>query len=293
MGLFDLSGWHVAAWLAGIIVLSGLLVEAMMQYTSALLERLPTRRGRDARSLHELREALLAIRGDEYVVEQRGASGLRVRWDVLGGEPVPNGLRVVLSTVWTARALLDPRRREARWYESVRSGRALIGFAGRRPIVQLRLFYQGGFLSGTWSGYAFLVTERFPPRILAERAFNIDTDQLREAFVACVTTSGWTFRPVTLPLYAAPRWLALTNRVVPTALAKASRRRLWGIAYPATFVLLLGLIFSPLDRVDTWDIALVAIVSASWWGIWGAIAWLLVRGARDGRPARRGRRRSP
>jgi hypothetical protein len=112
---------------------------------------------------------------------------------------------------------------------------------------------------------------------------------MREAFVEQVTESGWTFRPVTLPLYTSPRWLAFTEWIVPSALSRVPRRRLWGLLYPASFVLLIAFLVAPLEKLGLRDFALIALVSIAWWGIWGLIAWLL---ARPPRMRRRSRRRS-
>lgn len=282
MGLYDLDGWRVVAFIVGVATLSLLLVEAMMQFTSALLERPATRRQRKFVPLDGMRSLLLELRGEGYTVEPRGASGLIVLWDVLGGAPIPPGTRVKLTTVWSTRMLLDPRRREARWFESVRRSHVFLGFYGRRPVLLLNWWYQGGYLSGDWSGRAFLVTTGFPPRIIDERSFDINTDLLRKSFVTRVTESGWTFRPVTLPLYTSSRWLTLTEHVVPDALARVPRRRLWVVLYPATYVLLLAFLLAPFDGLSWRDGAIVALVSAGWWGVWGGIAWLLAR-----KPARR------
>jgi hypothetical protein len=287
VGLYDLDGWRVAAFVAGIVVLSLLMVESMMQFTSALLERPPTRRQRNALALEVLSNALIALHGDGYAVEQRGRAGLAVRWDALRGAVAPPGTRFKLTADWKTRMLLDARRREARWYESVRTSSVFVGFTGLRPLFSFGWYYQGGYLSGVWSGTAYLVTDDFPPKIIDARSFEIDTDALREAFIDIVTSAGWTFRPVTLPFYTSPRWLSLTQRVVPGRLATVPRRRLWGIVYPTVFFLLIAFILAPLERLSLGDALIVLLVICAWWGVWGLLAWLLSRTPRTRRKARR------
>jgi hypothetical protein len=121
----------------------------------------------------------------------------------------------------------------------------------------------------------------------------VNTVAAKQDIRAIVSEAGWSFQP--------RLWWFQVRRSregqVPGALLaslfpRVSEGRFWGVVYPALYVLFIVYTIAisggwPSVTGQT-AFALLA-VSALWWGIWGAITWLLVYQSRP-RNARSGKR---
>jgi hypothetical protein len=257
------------------------MVVAMMEFTARLQIRSP--RGRKHPVDRDTLEQRLLAHVFETLpvrISRAGGGGLEIRDFVLGEDVRETFRRVAFTIAYRARMAFDERRRELRWYESVRGRTLFLGFDGWVPRVHFGLWYQGGLVDLVGTVRAYSLQQGFPPRPGPSFDIEMDTVQLKQEVAEIVTRAGWSFRPVTLPFLASGRWLRLSERIVPSRLARLPERWFWGVAYVASFVLLVADLMwaARLDDPSAWnrDSLLIALlVSAGWWSVWGLLVWIM------------------
>jgi hypothetical protein len=274
--LLEQSVW----WVVPGVALSLSLVYAMMECTAALLTRAPRSRG-EALDTASLRRQLLGLNtpGTNYTVTAHDGDVLVVHWDAVGDAWLARFGPEKLSSRYGARMLLDDARHEVRWYEWIRSGAFFVGFDGWRPRFSRSLSFQAGYLKvRTWTGLAFGLNRGWPPRIEQIDDFALDVGELRARIVAAVDHAGWSLRPTHIWFQTRPIPYRLVRALVPAWVRLQPPRRFWGIAYPASYVLVVGYLLWAAGAIRPQSAWLVSGITAAWWGVWGGLTWLLSRG---------------
>jgi hypothetical protein len=247
------------------------MVYAMMEQMASLLVGRP-RRGSAPVDAAELRRRLLALNDPArpYRLVDGKVSDLELDWTVVDAAWTSGFSAVRLSTVYYARLLLDAVRREARWFEVLRTANLFLGCDGWIPRFNLRCWIQAGFTSGSWRGTAYGVRPGFPPQLGASQPFTISTDQVKHDIRGVVTRSGWTFRPTVFWFQTKRAAVRLTEGLTPSFMRAWPARRFWGALYPASFAATVAWIWWVTGGRRS-DLLAIAAFSAFWWAIWGTI----------------------
>lgn len=249
------------------------MLQAMMEFTAALLTVPSRRRGKTSRdALIERLLVRINEDGRPYRLVRSESGDVEIEWEVVDAAWREQFSKAKLTATYRGRLLLDEDTHEARWYESLRTSSFFLGFHGSRPRFNWSFQWRGGYVNIVWSGLVYGIEPGFPPRIGDVRAFQIDTIEPKKEIRTIVTRAGWTFRPVLLGFQTTRRGNAILQRLVPWPLRDIPRRRFWGVAYPVSYALLIG--YMGAGAPWTWNNMLVVLgISAAWWGIWGLCTW--------------------
>lgn len=285
-------------WFGLAFLLALFMVVAMMEFTVSLLARRPSRRAVRI-DAGELERRLLTHVFETMPVRitRAAGGGLQIRDYVLGDDWRADFQRAMFSDTYRARMVLDTRRHELRWYESVTTRTLFLGFDGWIPRFRGHIAYSGGQvdLVGTVRAYAF--NPGMPRRIGPDLTFGMNTVQLKREVSALLHDAGWSFKPVTLPFFATGRWLTFSERVLPAWIKQVSAGWFWGTVYVGSYVavvcyLMVGARLIDPDAWSSHNILIALLVSVGWWAIWGLLTWVLygLPGLRQ--PVRRRSRRT-
>ena len=260
------------------------MITAMLEWSAAFLVRRPSR-GTVPVEPDELKDRLLALnRSDvQYRLVPGKQCDLELEWDVVDTSWHNLFSKIKLNTVYRTRMLFVPARHEVRWCEWLRSSGSFIGFRGWRPVFDFSWSLQVGYIDVVWKGRAYGVQAGFPPRVERVYDFSLNTVQVKRDISGVVMGSGWTFRPVIFWFQAGrSRLSALLDSYSPTPFPSWPETRVWLLVAAGSYVLFLGYLlwaiggFTARDFWTRQNTAVVAAISAVWWGMWGLLTWLLV-----------------
>lgn len=244
MNLLEQSLW----WLIPYILLMLVMLYAMMEFTVSLLVRRPQANRRPIPA-KELQKRLLAESKDAqpYRLVEGKDCDLEIVW-----EPVEltGSDRTVLSKRSSRshiRLLFDEQRHALRLNQVSYSYFFLIGMIGWLPRVE---------------GYAS--AQSGPP----EAVMTKEISRIANRY-------GWTVRPVLWWFQATHRGYHILETLTPKPLRRWSARRLWGILYPLSFLLMITYLIVIIGGLKRDDLLVLVGVSACWWGVWGFLVWML------------------
>src|SRR5437016_1209070 len=150
-------------------------------------------------------------------------------------------------------------------------------------VVDTSWSLQVGYVDVVWKGRAYGVQAGFPPRVERVYDFSLNTVQVKRDISGVVMGSGWTFRPVIFWFQAGrSRLSALLDSYSPAPFPSWPETRVWLLVAAGSYVLFLGYLlwaiggFTARDFWTRQNTAVVAAISAVWWGMWGLLTWLLV-----------------
>jgi len=253
MSLLDQSLW----WLMPYILLMLVMLQAMMEFTVSLLVQRPQAK-RSPVPAKELERRLLAESQDArpYRLVEGKDCDLEIVWEPVETTAAERTLFAKSASRSHIRLLLDETRHDLRVNQVSRSYFFLVGMVGWLPRLQAYASAQSG-----------------PP----EAALTKEISQI-------ANRCGWTVRPVIWWFQATQRGFQVLEKLTPRPLRSWSARRFWGILYPLSFLLMITYLIAITGGFAWDDLAVIAIVTAGWWGIWGFLVWMLL-----GFPAFRGR----
>ena len=235
-------------WIIPYILLVLVMLYAMMEFTVSLLVQRPKENRRPV-TAKELQQRLLAESKDaqSYRLVEGEDCDLEIVWDAV--EPPTSEHRVFSkrSSSSHIRILFDEQRHDLLMNQVSRSYYFFIGVVGWLPRVE---------------GYAS--AQSGPP----EAGITKEINRIANRY-------GWTIRPVIWWFQATHRGYQILERLTPKPLRRWSARRFWGILYPLSFLLMIAYMIAIFGGLEGDDLLILAIVSASWWGIWGFLVWML------------------
>jgi hypothetical protein len=219
-----------------------------MEFTVSLLARRPPA-NRQAIPAAELRQRLLALNEPDqpYPLVEGQDCDLEIYWETK--EPPPPGRFAIArgGSLGRLRFLLDEQRHEVRMNQVNRSYYFFLGLVGWLPRL---------------SGYAS--AQSGPPGEVMTREISRITNR-----------AGWSVRPVLWWFQATYAGYHFLEMITPAPLRRWPARRFWGLLYPLTFFLGLGYLAAVIGPLDRQQLLLFLGVSASWWGVWGFLVWML------------------
>ncbi len=245
MTLIQQNPWLLVPYALMMLV----MVHAMMEYTVSLLAVRPrSRRSRTTR--REMRALLLGLNGGdrphplvagadcdlEIVAESQVARPPGRLAIAVGGERVH------------IRILLDEQRREVRINQTSRSYAWFLGLSGWLPAVRGHASFRSG-----------------PPA----------QDLTREIF-RVAGRRGWAVRPVVWGFQATHSGMRTLDQLTPAPLRRWPARRFWGLVYPLSYTLGMGYLLVFFGPLSAHTLLLALGISAAWWGVWGALVWVLL-----------------
>jgi hypothetical protein len=225
------------------------MLQAMMEYTVSLLVQRPQGK-RKPLTAQELRERLLAESQDArpYRLVAGRDCDLEIVWEPIETTAVEEALITKSGSRSHIRLLLDETRHDLRVNQVSHSYFFLIGMAGWLPRLQAYASAQSG-----------------PPEAALTKEIGRIANQC-----------GWSVRPVIWPFQATRRGLQTLETLGPKPLRGWSARRFWGMLYPLSFLLMIAYLIAITGGLAWDDLAVIAIVTAGWWGIWGFLVWMLL-----------------
>lgn len=254
MSLLDQSLW----WLMPYIVLMLVMLQAMIEFTVSLLVQRPQAK-RSPVPAKELERRLLAESQDapSYRLVEGKDCDLEIVWAPVETTAAEGTLFANSASRSHIRLLFDETRHDLRVNQVSRSYFFLVGMAGWLPRLRAYASAQSG-----------------PPDAAM-------TDEISRIANRC----GWSVRPVIWWFQATHRGFHFLETLSPKPLRDWSARRTWGILYPLSFLLMIAYLIAITGGFAWDDLAVIAIVTVGWWGIWGFLVWMLL-----GFPAFRGGR---
>lgn len=240
-------------------------------------------------SVHDVREALLAMNNGEYPFRlvQDSDTELHLEWDVVDASWYERFASIKLTTTYRARLLIYAAEHEVRFHEMLRSSSLWLGFDGWRPRFNFDFEYLSGVTAIVWTGAAYGITRGWPPRIGEIYRFELDTVWAKREIERFVNETGWAFRPVTAGFEATAGGAAWGDRLSLGLIRRWGRRRFWGLVYLISWIGILGSTVTqvPADRQNMLAMAIVfgsiAAIHVAIMGIWLLVRWLSARQSRS------------
>ena len=123
----------------------------------------------------------------------------------------------------------------------------------------------------------FLGLEGWLPRLQGYASFSAGPpgEMLTKDISHMAYRSGWTVRPVIWWFQATHSGFRMLRALTPTPLRRWTARQLWGVLYPLSYALSVGYLVAIVGRLDRHTLLMLIGISASWWGVWGFLAWAL------------------
>ena len=258
------------------VALAFFMVFAMMECVAAFLAR-PSHRSH-ASTREALLARLLALNGDglPYRVEPGGTADLEIVFDPVRPAWRAQFGRVKLTTSYRARLLLDPERRQVRWFEMVAARSCFIGFDSFRPRFSWGVWAFAGYIDVRWTGWAYGILPGFPPRIGDAQSFSLDTIALKRQIRGIVGHAGWEFRPKVW-------WFQVRRRrdgsiprgFIPSSTRHWTEKQFWATTYPVSYLMTVLYIvvaaggWAELTHRST--VLPVVGFTAFWWAVTGSI----------------------
>ncbi len=235
-------------WLLPFALMMLVMLHAMMEFTVSLLVQRP-QANRKPIPADVLQQRLLTVNEANlpYQLVEGNDCDLEICWEL--GEVPPIGRLVIANAAsgGRLRLLLDEQRHELRMNEVTRSYYFFFGLTGWWSRL-------GGY-AGAHSG---------PPG-----------HPMTKELSRIANRGGWSARPVLWWFQATHRGYHLLETFTPAPLRQWPARRFWGILYPLSYILGMGYLVVILGSLDRHDLLLLGGISASWWGIWGFLVWML------------------
>jgi len=267
-------------WIVPFVFIILFMVHAMVQYVLSLMVKRPAVR-RKVVPAAEMKTRLERINAAEqpYKLKHGLDWDYELQWQVVDAEWRKRFARINLTSLYRARLLLDETKREVRLQEHMRSSSFFLGFQGWIPRFRWRWSAYWGPMKGQWSGRAFGLGAGSLPQIGEVVDFSIDTDAAREAITKIANGGGWAVRPVILQYQISRKWQRRLQRLTPGPVLRLQDRHFWAIMYPGSYVAAIAYLFLISGRTlgEPANLAILLLVSASWWGIWGLLTWVLLR----------------
>lgn len=244
MNLLEQSLW----WLAPYVLLMGVMLHAMMEFTVSLLADRP-RSNRQPLPAGELCLRLLALnRPDQpYRLTEGQDCDLEIYWETAEAPLTGRFAIASRASAGRLRLLLDEPRHEVRLNRVDHSYGFFLGLAGWLPRIGGYLSFQAGPPGPALTGEISRVARR----------------------------SGWGIRPVLWWFQATHRGYRFLEMLTPVPLRRWPARRFWGILYPLSFALGIGYLVAIIGPLDRHNLLVLLGVSAAWWGTWGFLVWML------------------
>jgi hypothetical protein len=236
-------------WLVPFVVLMLVMVHAMMEFTLSLLVRRP-RHQRKPASADTLRRRLLALNapGRPYPLVEGEDCDFEIVWGTDARAVGGGSIIGRWSTSSRVRLVLDEQRHELRINQVSRSFEMFVGLQRWVPVVRIGLSAQAG---------------------PAAQSITREIEEVAQR-------SGWSVRPVVLWFQATRRGLDVLRLLTPAPLRAWPARRTWGVVYALSFLLGVGYLAVLVGPLESQDALILIGVAASWWGIWGCLAWMLL-----------------
>jgi hypothetical protein len=196
----------------------------------------------------ELRRRLLALHNPDhpYPLDLGQDCDLEMRWQ---HEDFRRS-RFALSRHSSSshvRFLLDEQRHELRMHQVDSGSGFCLGLEGWLPRLQ---------------GYASMSAG--PPGQML-------TKDISHMAYRC----GWTVRLVIWWFQATHAGSRVLQALTPAPLRRWPARRFWGVFYPLSYFLSIGYLVAIIGPLERHTLLVLIGISASWWGIWGFLAWAL------------------
>jgi hypothetical protein len=276
-------------WFLPAVPLLLFAVHAMMQFAMTWFA-VPPRRVKRTFTAAELRAALVRLNRPDrpWRLEPATNRDFNVRWRVVDDSWRQRFVRVIFTSHYSLRLLLDEGRREVRQQESLRSSYFFVGRQGFAWRMHFSMNYYAGMVNGIVGGRAYGLTKLCPPDVAETSDYSMDTDEVKREVRKLARSAGWSVRPVIL-WFDASRWgVAVSRWLVPPPLNSLRPKTLWAIFYPLSYAVAVGYLAVIANVHTLSDIGLLLLITAAWFGVSGGIIALL---ARSQRPSKKRRRR--
>lgn len=241
---------NLLLWLCPYVALLVLMVFAMLEFTATLLAKAPAQR-RTPIPATDLAARLHALHPQLHPFEPVASTDcdLELRW-ITGTQDTTRLLRGFGTSIVRLRILLDEERHEVRINEAAYGYGYRGGLFGWIP----KLTASAGYAAG-------------PP----------GDNPVTRRIVETVHKSGWSYRPIVLPLLATRRGLRLERSLTPRFLRGVSPAWFWGALYVGSYCLAFVWLFALGGPAlfSARNLLLLGLFSVIWWGVWALLAWMV------------------